>query len=136
MTRIRLRFSSIYLAGSLAVLGLCAHDTHAQVTTQVKARSLVTIDTSASMLYHFSDCISAGGDGDLQSLLCDNQMTSSTYNCSKTCTVPNGARPYYAGVDPAGSRMFAAKQAFVNSVLGGPDVDWGVERYAYSDALY
>jgi hypothetical protein len=114
------------------MLMLLATTAHAQ--TQIKARALVMIDTSGSMIWHFNDCTVAG-DGDGSARLCDNNQ-SPQFDCTlgATCsTSAPGAVAAYPLPDGAASRIWGAKTAMTNVILGGPDVDWGLERYIPDD---
>ena len=135
-----MRSSGMY---GLALLFLSAQ---AVAQTQVKPRAMVMVDTSGSMVWHFNDC-NAAGDGDLSARFCDNSLASGGgFACNRNlaCTFANGAENQYPGsnltpgmgVSPDGvnSRIWAAKTAMTNIILGGPDVDWGLERYALNSS--
>jgi len=126
-----------------------AHAAPVAAQTQIKGRALVTVDTSGSMVWHFGDCNTTGGDGAPgAALFCDNGMgqmlngqpvTSGgvTYACSPqvACTLANGAAslfPIPSGTTLSNpSRMYAAKAALndvINAASGA--IDFGLEKYA------
>ncbi|HVY24933.1 MAG TPA: MopE-related protein [Polyangiaceae bacterium] len=108
--------------------------------TQIKGRVMVLLDTSGSMIWHFGDSNSTGGDSSPGlAQFCDNALGGgSTFACNanKACTAANGARPFWPVADAANpSRMLAAKLALQNVVNANAGIlDFGLERYAESAA--
>jgi MYXO-CTERM domain-containing protein len=107
----------------LGVLGLFAFG-EAQAQTQINGRVMVLVDTSGSMLYHFSDNATAGGDGNL----------SSSYRDGVAVTTPQNfypGRPLGGGsYDGINSRLYAAKQVLSQVVNSTGNLDFGLMRYA------
>src|SRR5262245_61285371 len=98
--------------------------------TQIRGRAMVVVDTSGSMIWHFGDCDTTGGDGGNAALFCDNRIGGS-YACSKQCTAANGAAQLFPTTITNPSRLYAAKAALndvINSASGA--IDFGLERYA------
>ena len=80
---------------------------------QIKARVMVLIDTSGSMLWHFNNNVGCGGDGSISYR--DNFV---------------GPLAYYPGNDGINSRLYGAKKALTDVVSGAGDLDFGLMRYA------
>lgn len=104
--------------------------------TQIKGRVMVLLDTSGSMIWHFGDNNSTGGDSSPGlAMFCDNALGGgSTFACNanKACTAANGGRAYWPVADATNpSRMLAAKLALQNVVNANAGIlDFGLERYA------
>src|SRR6185369_11764243 len=100
--------------------------------TQIKGRVMVLLDTSGSMIWHFGDNNSTGGDSSPGlAQFCDNSLGGgSTFACNanKACTAANGARPFWPVADAANpSRMLAAKLALQNVVNANAGIlDFGL----------
>jgi hypothetical protein len=109
----------------------------ASAQTQIKGRALVMIDTSGSMVWHFGDCATTGGDSGSPSLLCDNNIgTSFACSLGNACTIANGALPLFASTPSNPSRLFAAKQALANVINSSSgSIDYGLERYALASLV-
>src|SRR5437868_10921891 len=96
-------------------LALVCLSASASAQTTIKARAMVMVDTSGSMVWHFGDCDSTGGDGANPSLFCDNHIGGS-YDCSKACSVANGGVNEFPVANPNNpSRLFAAKAALTDA---------------------
>ena len=95
----------------LALLVGAAGDAAAQ--QQIRARVMVLVDTSGSMLWHFNNNNSCGGDG------------STSYRDGM-----GGPLVWYPGADGINSRLFGAKKALADVVNGAGDLDFGLMRYA------
>ncbi len=109
--------------------------------TQIHGRVMVLLDTSGSMIWHFDDSNSTGGDSPPgQAVICDNTLGGgSTFACSanQACVASATAgRSYWPVADAADpSRMLAAKLALQNVVNANAGIlDFGLERYAESAA--
>src|SRR4051812_10479698 len=131
------------LGVSLAVGAmLLAHAVAASAqTNQIRPRVMIMVDTSGSMLEHFGDTNSAGGDGSTfyqDSLLTRSFATDKnlglypgfSLQATNQCTMPATSLSSYDGVN---SRMYAAKQAVQNVVFGSGGIDWGLMRYTGND---
>jgi hypothetical protein len=82
---------------------------------------LVLVDTSGSMVWHFANNNSCGGDGDLASLYTDINVANKNYNPGTLIKgVPDGTN----------SRLYAAKAALTNVVNATGDLDFGLMRYS------
>jgi MYXO-CTERM domain-containing protein len=106
--------------------------------TQIKGRVMVLLDTSGSMIWHFDDSNTTGGDSPPgQAIICDNALGAGSFACNSgaACTAANGGRPYWPVADAADpSRMLAAKSALQNVVNANAGIlDFGLERYAESE---
>jgi MYXO-CTERM domain-containing protein len=106
---------------------------------QIKARAMVLVDTSGSMVWHFGDCSSTGGDGGNSALFCDNSIGNG-YSCpatsagASTCTVATGIN-YFQTTQNNPSRLFAAKAALTDAIFSASgSIDFGLERYAVATA--
>src|SRR5262249_38480725 len=88
---------------------------------QVKARVLVLVDTSGSMVAHFNNNNSCGGDGDLNSRYTDRNVAGRNYYPGTII----GGQP-----DGKNSRMYAAKLALTDVLNATGDLDFGLMRYA------
>ncbi|HMJ13652.1 MAG TPA: hypothetical protein VK524_19680, partial [Polyangiaceae bacterium] len=105
--------------------------------TQIKARVMVILDTSGSMLWGFGDSTSRNADGDSRAVLCDNDLFSGsdTFHCNDNvaCTTANGGQPHWRLSNLANpSRMYAAKEALSNVINAhGGLLDFGLERYVH-----
>ncbi len=105
----------------------------------IKARMMVLLDTSGSMLDRFDSGTGAGGDSDATAVFCDNNIgtvNGATFACSqnRSCTAQNGGRDTHK-VSTAGtpSRMLGAKQALSNVVNAHSSVlDFGLMRFRES----
>jgi hypothetical protein len=104
---------------------------------QIKARMLVLLDTSGSMIWRFTNTTGLGADGDNRAVFCDNNLFSGpdTFHCNDNvpCSVANGGRPYWQLPNPTTdpSRMYAAKEAITNVVSAHSGLlDFGLERFA------
>jgi hypothetical protein len=110
----------------------------AEAQTQIKARAMVMVDTSGSMVWHFGDCATSGGDGDNTALFCDNSLGSGdSFTCAQSCTVgPNGGLTgVFKTTADNPSRLFAAKAALTDAILAASgSIDFGLERYAVATA--
>ena len=88
---------------------------------QIKGRVMVMVDTSGSMVWHFNNNNSTGGDGDLKSLFTDSLQANKNYYPGNLINgVPDGTN----------SRIYAAKAALTNVVNATGDIDFGLMRYA------
>src|SRR5690606_30810828 len=101
----------------------------------IKARMMVLVDTSASMIYQFTSDSSAGGDspagGDIAAF-CDNQIgTSFDCNDNVQCSVANGGRNFFpVSNNNNPSRMLATKLAMLNVINAHSGlIDFGLARY-------
>lgn len=105
-----------------------------------RARTMVLLDTSESMLHDFSTETNVGGDGDDTALFCDNAIGTG-FSCSAnlSCTLENGALELFRATDPLvnPSRMLAAK-ATLHEVVDNYEglVDFGLMRYAGEDCVH
>src|SRR5579859_1633844 len=90
---------------------------NAAAQTTIRGRVLVLVDTSGSMIWHFNDCSSAGGDGDSSAAYCDNGINGSTFTCAanQTCSPSAGAALFKSNANNP-SRLLAAKAA-LNDVI-------------------
>src|SRR6185369_2325868 len=96
----------------------------------VRGRALVLVDTSGSMVWHFNDCSSAGGDSGNAALFCDNNLGTG-YDCSKACSSANGGLSIFPSSAINPSRLFGAKAALVQVVnAASGSIDFGLERFA------
>jgi hypothetical protein len=111
----------------------------AAAQTQIKPRVLLMVDTSGSMLGHFTDDISTGGDGSTyyhDSLItrqfpADANLSMYVGNfLTGSCAAPPTVLTQYDGVN---SRIYGAKAAVNNVINGSGDVDWGLMRYSGTD---
>jgi Sulfatase-modifying factor enzyme 1/Stigma-specific protein, Stig1/Putative metal-binding motif len=106
----------------------------ASAQTQIKARALVMVDTSGSMVWHFGDCATSGGDGGNAALFCDNHIGNG-FDCSKQCTTGSGLNGVFSTTNDNPSRLFAAKAALTDAILAASgSIDFGLERYAVGTA--
>ncbi|HEX2574544.1 MAG TPA: MopE-related protein [Polyangia bacterium] len=107
----------------LGVLGgLALGDAQAQPQPQVRGRMMVLVDTSGPMLWHFTDNLSAGGDGDLQSSYTDGTQADRNFYPG----TPLGGGRY----DGMNSRLYAAKSALSGVVNSSGTLDLGLMRFA------
>src|SRR4051794_7398461 len=104
---------------SLVVSILLASGAVRAQSIPAEARVMVLIDTSGSMIWHFGDNNTAGGDGDLASRFTDSTQANKNYYPG---TLING-KP-----DGANSRLYAAKGALTNVVNSTGDLDFGLMR--------
>src|SRR5215212_5477486 len=107
------RLATFWAACAAALPAVLPGVASAQVV--IKPRVMVVIDTSGSMLWHFEDNNSCGGDGDRNSTYRDNMI---------------GPNKLYPGTDGNKSRLYAAKRAFSDVINATGDIDFGLERYA------
>ena len=93
----------------------------ARAQQQIKARVMILVDTSSSMLWQFGGNVSAGGDGDQYSLFTDAaQMAKNYYPGTLVIGVRSGTT----------SRLYAAKHAVTNVIWGTSGfIDYGLMRY-------
>jgi hypothetical protein len=98
----------------------------------IKARMMVLLDTSGSMLDRFDSGTSGGGDSDATAVFCDNNI-GTAFACSSnvSCTIANGGVDTHKVSDPANpSRMLGAKLALSNVVNAHSSVlDFGLMRF-------
>jgi formylglycine-generating enzyme required for sulfatase activity len=101
---------------------------------------MVMVDTSGSMIWHFGDCSTTGGDGGNPALFCDNKIGTvggQTFDCNQpTCDVAHGAQPLFPTTLTNPSRLYAAKAALndvINSASGS--LDFGLERYTVASLV-
>jgi hypothetical protein len=124
-----LRHLTSICLGLFVAVSSFAPDAAAQ--TQIKGRALVTVDTSGSMVWHFGDCNTTGGDGSGVAAFCDNTIgTGFTCGANVACTTANGAQPLFPTTLAEPSRMYAAKAA-LNDVLNSASgsIDFGLQKY-------
>src|SRR5262245_57595087 len=119
-----LRFVRLAVAASLIAVSPLAH-----AQSQIKGRALVTVDTSGSMVWHFGDCQSTGGDSGSPAYFCDNNIGTG-FACTQnlTCAGAATALPLFPTTPANPSRLFAAKRALqnvINSASGS--LDFGLE---------
>src|SRR5436305_3056281 len=108
-----------HLAVVALLAAVLAREANAQ---QIKGRVMVLVDTSGSMIWHFGDNFTAGGDGDQNSLFTDATQVGKNYYPG---TILNGV------ASGTGSRLYAAKHAVTSVLFGaGGDIDFGLMRYA------
>src|SRR4051794_6799945 len=74
---------------------------------QIKGRVMVLVDTSGSMVWHFTDNLTAGGDGDLASRFTDANQANKNYYPGLKNGKPDGPN----------SRLYAAKAALANALF-------------------
>jgi hypothetical protein len=134
-------FSRLGMGALVLVLGSVA--AHGQSTNQIRPRVLVMVDTSGSMVWHFADNNTTGGDGStkLSSPFFTRNFdatapdsynltpyvgTTLTGTSATWCSMPSSTLTNYDGVN---SRLYAAKQALTNVVNASGDIDWGLMRY-------
>ena len=89
---------------------------------QVKGRVMVMVDTSGSMVAHFGNNNSCGGDGDFNSRYTDRNVAGRNYYPGNLVM---GGQP-----DGKNSRMYAAKLALTNVLNATGSIDFGLMRYA------
>src|SRR3954470_13574773 len=96
------------------VAAAALHEARAQ---QIKSRVMVLVDTSGSMIWHFGNNNTAGGDGDLNSRFTDSlQVNKSYYPGTLIAGKPDGVN----------SRLYAAKSALTSVVNATGDLDFGL----------
>jgi hypothetical protein len=105
----------------LGVLGLFAFG-EARAQTQIKGRVMVLVDTSGSMAFHFTDNVTTGGDGDLQSRYTDGFVTDQSFYPGRLL----GGGSF----DGINSRLYSAKRALTEVVNSTGNLDFGLMRYA------
>src|SRR5262245_53207698 len=107
------RLASLVLPALLVATGAGAQ--------QIKGRVMVLVDTSGSMIWHFGDNFTAGGDGDQNSLFTDSVQVGKNYYPG---TLVNGT---WSGTT---SRLYAAKRAVTNVIYGASGIiDFGLMRF-------
>ena len=108
-------------AGFYLLFAFLAANANAQ--TQIKARAMLMVDTSGSMVWHFGDCSTTGGDGGSPALFCDNNIgTAFTCAANTSCTAANGAQQLFPTTIANPSRLYAAKAA-LNSLTANLRMD-------------
>src|SRR5262249_51579669 len=105
---IRLAFASLAIAGVAAA------------QTQIKGRVMVLVDTSGSMVWHFDNNNTCGGDGDFNSRYSDGFQANKNFYPGTI----NSGQP-----DGVNSRLYAAKAALTNVVNATGDLDFGLMRF-------
>src|SRR5438128_2290230 len=109
-----------YLFGLAAAIFSMAPAARAQ-SIPAPARVMVLVDTSGSMVWHFGNNNTCGGDGDFNSLFTDALQANKNYYPGYLVNgVPDGTN----------SRLYNAKAALANVINATGDLTFGLMRYA------